>query len=150
MNYSSATIAGNLTRDPELRTIPSSGNTVTTFAIAVNKRRGQEDKTSFFEVVVFGKMGENCERFLRKGALVLVSGDLEVEDYETRDGEKRRQVKVIAKEVVFGPRRDSQAGNETEHRSREDYGRGGDQARSEPRREPTTHNSKETEDDLPF
>lgn len=98
-------VAGNLTRDPELRQTPN-GTSVCQFGVAVNRsykdQSGQwAERTSFFDVVVWGAQGENCARYLSKGRAVTVDGRLEQRTYEAQDGSKRSRVEIIADNVVF-------------------------------------------------
>ncbi len=99
---STVTLVGNLTRDPELR-FTNSGMAVTTCGMAVNFRRQRngewEEETSFFNVTLFGEMGENAAESLSKGSRVLVSGRLQQRSWETQDGDKRSTVEVIADEI---------------------------------------------------
>ena len=105
-------LLGNLTRDPELRHT-AQGTSVATFGIAVNRTyRGNdgENKTevSFFNIVVWGKIGENCAKFLSKGRPVLIEGRLQNRSYETQDGQKRTVTEIIADNVQFlGSSRDN-------------------------------------------
>ncbi|MBI5904705.1 MAG: single-stranded DNA-binding protein [Deltaproteobacteria bacterium] len=103
-------LAGNLVRDPETRFIPS-GTAVTEFAIAVNSRYRSKatnevkEDVSYFDIVVFGKMGENCAEYLSKGRPVLVEGRLRQRRWEA-DGVKRNKIEILADNVQFlgGPR----------------------------------------------
>ena len=96
-------LAGNLTRDPETRFTPS-GLAVTGFSLAVNHRYKSNNElkkeTSFFDVVVFGKMGETCAEYLSKGRPVLVEGRLRQRSWES-DGVKRSKIEVVADNVQF-------------------------------------------------
>lgn len=102
----SVTIAGNLTRDPELRST-SGGTSVCSLRIANNRRRkdgatGQwEDVPNYFDVTVWGSQGENCAKYLSKGRGVLVLGELRWREWETKDGTKRQAVDINAREVQF-------------------------------------------------
>lgn len=103
--YSKALVMGNLTRDPELRYIPT-GTAVTNFTVAVNRRYtppGGETKeeVSFIPVVVWGKQAENCNQYLKKGSPVFVDGDIRQRSYETPDGQKRSVIEVVANTVQF-------------------------------------------------
>lgn len=103
--YSKALIMGNLTRDPELKYIPS-GTAVVNFTVAVNRRYTSQDgeireETSFIPVVVWGKQAENCNQYLKKGSAVFVDGDLRQRSYETQDGQKRSVIEVVAITVQF-------------------------------------------------
>ncbi len=96
-------LAGNLTRDPETRFLPS-GMAVTSFSIAVNRRYKSnnevKEEVSFFDVSVFGKTGENCAEYLSKGRPVLVEGRLRQRSWEA-DGVKRSKIEVVADNVQF-------------------------------------------------
>ncbi len=96
------TIAGNLTRDPELR-FTTGGKGITVFGVAVERRYQQngewQSKTSFFNVSAWDQLGENVAASLAKGTRVVVTGRLEQREYETRQGEKRSVVEIIADEV---------------------------------------------------
>jgi single-strand DNA-binding protein len=116
MNINRVVLTGNLTRDPEVRTTPS-GLAVCKLGIAVNGRRKNsdgvwEEKANFFNVTVFGKQGENCGQYLKKGRPVAIDGRLEWSQWET-DGQKRSSVDIIADNVQFlgGGRDDAGSGN---------------------------------------
>ena len=105
VSFNRVILAGNLTRDPETRFLPS-GTAVTEFAIAVNSRYKSKttnefkEEVSFFDVVVFGKTGENCAEYLSKGRPVLVEGRLRQRSWTT-DGQKRSKIEVLADNVQF-------------------------------------------------
>lgn len=96
------TVVGNITRDPELR-FTAGGKGVASFGIAVNRRyqvNGEwQEKVSFFNVVAWDSLGENAAASLSKGSRVIVTGRLEQRDYETKEGEKRSVVEIVADEV---------------------------------------------------
>ena len=98
----SVTLVGNLTRDPELR-YTTGGRGVASFGLAVNRRYMQngewQEQVSFFNVVAWGDLGENAAQSLTKGTRIVVTGRLEQRSYETREGEKRTIVEVIADEL---------------------------------------------------
>jgi len=112
-NINRVVLTGNLTRDPELRSLPS-GTAVCSLRVACNTRRkGQggewEDKPNYFDVTVWGAQGENCARFLTKGRPVAIDGRLEWREWEAQDGQKRQAVDIIADSVQFlGGRDDAQ------------------------------------------
>jgi single-strand DNA-binding protein len=114
-NINVVVLTGNLTRDPELRSLPS-GTTVCDMRVAVNTRRKNgatgewEDKPNYFDVKVWGAQGENCQRFLSKGRPVAVQGRLEWREWETQDGQKRQAVDIIAESVQFLGGRDDASG----------------------------------------
>jgi single-strand DNA-binding protein len=115
-NINRVVISGNLTRDPELRSIPSSGTSVCSLRIAVNSRRKDEsgqwvDKPNYFDVTVFGAQGDNCAQYLSKGRPVAVDGRLNWREWE-KDGVKRQSVDIIADSVQFlGSREGGTQGN---------------------------------------
>lgn len=111
-------LVGNLTRDPELKQLPS-GTSVCSLGLAVNDR--VKDKTTgewsdyanFFDIDVFGAQGENCSRFLTKGRQVAIEGRLRWRSWETPEGQKRSKVSVVADNVQFiGPREGGPGGGE--------------------------------------
>lgn len=98
-------LIGNLTRDPELRYIPS-GQAVTTFTLAVNRvytagTGERKEDTSFIRVVVWARRAEVCNEFLRKGSPVFVEGRLQSRTWEAQDGTKRSSIEVVANNVQF-------------------------------------------------
>ena len=104
-NLNRVLLMGNLTRDPELRYIPS-GTAVTNFSIAVNRLytspSGEKKKeTCFVRVVVWGRMAEACGEFLIKGSAVFVEGRLQSRSWEAADGQKRSTIEVVANNVQF-------------------------------------------------
>lgn len=104
------TLVGNLTRDPELKTLPNA--TVCELSVAVNggykDRAGNwQERASFFDVKVWGAQGENCAQYLTKGRQVAIDGRLEQARWETPDGSKRSRVEIIADTVLFVGGRDS-------------------------------------------
>ena len=101
-NDNSVTLVGNLTRDPELR-YTQSGRGVASFGMAVNRRymvnNEWQEETSFFNVVAWGDLAENTAASLTKGNRIVVTGRLQQREYETREGEKRTIVEVVADEL---------------------------------------------------
>lgn len=97
------TIIGNLTRDPEKRTI-STGSEVCSFTVAVNKRRknanGQYD-SDFIRVSAWNRLADNCMMYLKKGYKVCVMGPVSVSVYQTQNGETRAQLEMSADDVEF-------------------------------------------------
>ena len=98
-------LIGNLTRDPELRYIPS-GQAVTTFTLAVNRaymaNTGEKkEETSFVRVVVWAKRAEVCHEYLKKGSPVFVEGRLQSRSWDAPDGTKRSTIEVVAQNVQF-------------------------------------------------
>jgi single-strand DNA-binding protein len=114
-NINRVTITGNLTRDPELRSLPS-GTSVCKLRVAVNSRRKDSssgewvDKPNYFDVTVWGAQGENCANYLSKGRPVAVDGRLDWREWESQEGQKRQAVEIIADTVQFLGSRDSGSG----------------------------------------
>lgn len=108
-NLNRVFLMGNLTRDPELRYVPS-GAPVATFGMAMNRRfvtqQGEKkDEVCFVRVVVFGKQAESVSQHLTKGRLVFVEGRLQYRSWE-QEGQKRSTLDIVADRVQFlgGPR----------------------------------------------
>ena len=98
-------LIGNLTRPPELRYTPS-GTAVADLRLAVNRAyttQGGEKRedTCFLTVVAWGRQAESCSEYLDKGSPILVEGRLQTRDWETKDGQKRNVVEVVAERVQF-------------------------------------------------
>jgi single-strand DNA-binding protein len=114
-NINVVVITGNLTADPELRSLQS-GNSVCKLRVANNTRRKNnatgewEDKPNFFDVTVWGAQGENCARFLHKGRPVAIEGRLEWREWESQEGQKRQSIEIIANSVQFLGGRDDAGG----------------------------------------
>lgn len=108
MNLNKVFIIGNLTRDPELRVIPS-GTSVVTVGVATNrvwKSPSGEKKTDvqFHNVVVFGKQAEIVNQYLNKGSMVMIEGRLQTRNWDAQDGTKRSRTEIIAERIQFGPK----------------------------------------------
>jgi len=104
-NFNKVILVGNLTANPQLKYNPG-GLAVTNFTLAVNtrfysKEQGQKEQVDFFDIVVFGKQGENCANYLSKGRTVLVEGRLATSKWEGKDGITRKKVYVVANTVQF-------------------------------------------------
>ena len=99
--FNHVTLTGNLCADPELRHTPG-GSAVASFAIAVNRTiQDNKQETLFIEVVAWGNMAESIARYLSKGAHVLVAGSLRQETWQTKSGENRKTIKIVASTVQF-------------------------------------------------
>jgi single-strand DNA-binding protein len=103
-DIATATLSGNLTRDVELRTLPS-GADVARLRVATSTRRrtGEEwvDKTNYFTVEVYGAQAGSCEQYLRKGSRVFVDAELDWREWTGPDGKKREAVTFRARQVLF-------------------------------------------------
>ena len=100
-SFNKVLLMGNLTRDPELRYIPS-GTAVAKFGLAVNRdyvdRQSGDKKESvcFVDITVWGKQAETCNQYLTKGRPVFIEGRLEFSSWETKEGDKRTKLEVVA------------------------------------------------------
>ena len=112
-SFNKAILMGNLTRDPELRAIPS-GAPVCNFDLALNRvyttQAGErKEEVCYMTVVVWGKQGEHCAQYLKKGRGAHVEGHLQQRTWTTPEGQKRSKIEVVAERVQFlgdgrGPR----------------------------------------------
>jgi len=98
-------VIGNLTRDPELRYIPS-GQPVASFTVAVNRKYsdqngGKKEETTFLRIVAWAKLAEICNQYLQKGSSVFVEGRLQSRSWQAQDGSKRNTLEIIAQSVQF-------------------------------------------------
>ncbi len=108
MNVNKAIICGNLTRDPEERTLPS-GQPISSFGVATNRvwtnAEGQkQEQAEFHNIVAFGKLAEICNQYLTKGRLVYIEGRLQTRTWESQDGAKRNRTEIVAETMQMGPR----------------------------------------------
>lgn len=104
-------LIGRLTKDPELRFVPSTGMPVTTFTLAIDRNMPKDKKqqaeahgkptADFIRVTVFGKSAENCANFLAKGRMVAVDGSIQTSTFKTPQGETRYTTDVVASRVEF-------------------------------------------------
>src|SRR5579863_5146569 len=108
MYINKAILFGNLTRDPELRALPS-GMNVCSFSVATNRtfkdRDGKkQEQTDFHNVVVFGRQADTVAQYLKKGSTAFVEGRMQTRSWEGKDGEKKYRTEIVADRVQFGPR----------------------------------------------
>lgn len=99
-----AVLIGRLTKDPELKFTPGSGNAVCTFTLAVDRRMPNKDgvrEADFVPIVVWGKIAESSANYLTKGKLAGISGRIQTRSYEAKDGTRRYVTEVVADEVQF-------------------------------------------------
>ena len=135
MNLNKVFILGNVTRDPEVRSLPS-GQQVTNFGIATNRfytdSSGQKQQdTEFHNVVCFGKLADISSRYLNKGSLVLIEGRIKTRNWMNQQGVKQYKTEIIAESLQLGPKGAGTSGNSS-------YGR-------QPSQEPLVQESKQDE-----
>jgi single-strand DNA-binding protein len=119
VNFNRVILAGNMTRDPELR-FTNDGIPVCSFGIAVNRVRSRSEEVDFFNISAWRELGETIANYKKKGDPILVEGRLQYRTWEAQDGSKRSAVDVVADRVEFlGRPGDSDDGASS----------GGDQAR---------------------
>lgn len=114
MYLNKALVIGNLTRDPELRSLPS-GVQVASFGVATNrvykdKNGVKQESADFHNIVVFGRQAETVSQYLRKGSSVLVEGRMQTRSWDSPDGKKNYRTEIVADRVQFGPRNAGSAG----------------------------------------
>tara|TARA_B100001741_G_C16250773_1_gene458417 strand:- start:146 stop:595 length:450 start_codon:yes stop_codon:yes gene_type:complete len=108
MYINKAILFGNLTRDPELKALPS-GVKVTSFGLATNrvwkdKDGNRQDSTEFHNIVVFGRQAETTAQYLKKGSSAYIEGRLQTRSWEGQDGVKKYRTEIVADAIQFGPR----------------------------------------------
>ena len=108
MNLNKVFLIGNLTRDPELRTLPS-GKPVVSFGIATNRIWNDEagkrqQAPEFHNIVIFGKLAEIAKQYLAKGKMVLIEGRIQTRSWAAQDGSKKNRTEIIAERLQLGPR----------------------------------------------
>jgi len=108
MYYNKAIVIGNLTRDPEIKSLPS-GIQVCTMSLATNrvwkdKNGAKQESADYHNVVVFGRQAETAAQFLRKGSSVMVEGRMQTRSWDAADGSKKYRTEIVADRVQFGPR----------------------------------------------
>lgn len=116
MNLNKALLFGNLTRDPELRALPS-GTNLTSFSLATNrvwkdKDGNKQQSADFHNIVVFGRQAETVAQYLKKGSSALVEGRIQTRSWDADDGTKKYRTEIIAERVQFGPKKDG-GGNDS-------------------------------------
>jgi single-strand DNA-binding protein len=108
MNLNKVFILGNVTRDPEVKSLPS-GQQVTNFGMATNRfytdQQGQKkQEAEFHNVVAFGKLADISSRYLTKGSLVLIEGRIKTRNWTNTAGVKQYKTEIIAETMQLGPR----------------------------------------------
>lgn len=108
MYLNKAFIYGNLTRDPELRALPS-GISVCSISVATNrvwkdKNGARQESADYHNVVVFGRQAETANQYLKKGAGVFIEGRIQTRSWDDKDGTKKYRTEIVADRVQFGPR----------------------------------------------
>lgn len=121
-------LIGRLTRDPELRFAPGTGNAVATVTLAVDRRFANKDgqrEADFIPVVIWEKQAESTANYMSKGRLMGVSGRIQTRSYEAKDGTRRYVTEVIADEVQFLEWGNNNGGNNRTNNNNSEFGGGG-------------------------
>ncbi|MDE5830178.1 MAG: single-stranded DNA-binding protein [Clostridia bacterium] len=108
-------LMGRLTRDPEVRYTQTNNTLVATFSLAVNRRfvrQGEERQADFINIVAWGKQGEFCSKYFKKGQQVGVIGRIQTRNWEDDKGQKHYVTEVIAEEAYFADSRRSDSAGE--------------------------------------
>ena len=109
MYLNKAIVIGNLTRDPELRSLPS-GIKVCTFSLATNrvwkdKNGAKQESADYHNVVVFGRQAETVSQYMKKGSSMLVEGRMQTRSWDDKNtGEKKYRTEIVADRTQFGPK----------------------------------------------
>ena len=109
MYLNKAIVIGNLTRDPELRSLPS-GIKVCSFSLATNrvwkdKNGARQESTDYHNVVVFGRQAETVSQYMKKGSSILVEGRMQTRSWDDKtSGEKKYRTEIVADRTQFGPK----------------------------------------------
>ena len=114
MNLNKAFIIGNLTRDPEMRALPS-GQPVANFGVATNRfwtKDGQQQKQAeFHNIVLFGRLAEIAKQYLAKGSIVFVEGRIQTRSWDGKDGQKKYRPEIVGARLQLGPRTGARVAN---------------------------------------
>ena len=139
MYFNKAIVIGNLTRDPEMRALPS-GAQVTSFSLATNrvwkdKNGAKQESVDYHNVVVFGRQAETAAQYLKKGASAMVEGRMQTRSWDDKSsGEKKYRTEIVADRVQFGPRPGgvAPAGSASSPAGKAEKGKGKDSAKEAP------------------
>lgn len=102
-------VYGNLTRDPEMKSLPN-GNKVTTFSLATNRvykdaQGNKQEQVEYHNIVVFGRQAETSAQYLKKGQGVMIEGRIQTRSWDDKTtGEKKYRTEIVADGVQFGPK----------------------------------------------
>lgn len=158
---SNLTIIGNLTRDPDYKTLPS-GTHLCEFAVAINKRwtdgeGNQAEKTIFVDCTAWGKNADNIAQRFKKGKSIFIIGELDMDEWEDKQtGQRRSKLKVVVKEWTFsGGKEDGESGSTQPRQQSRPAGNARQQPPKQGQRSPRDYeaevNGGEVDDDqVPF
>lgn len=126
MYINKAILYGNITRDPELKALPS-GQSVCNFSVATNrtfkdKAGAKQEDVQYHNVVCYGKTADNIKAFMRKGSAIYIEGRIQTRNWE-KDGSKHYMTEIVAEQVQFGPKKagvSEDSGRESENDRQEE------------------------------
>jgi single-strand DNA-binding protein len=131
MYINKAIIYGNITREPELKSLPS-GSQVCEFGVATNrvwkdKNGAKQESVDYHNIVVFGRQAELIKQYLHKGSGVFLEGRIQTRSWDAQDGTKRYRTEIVADRIQFGPKSGGSAGpyepRETSEKSEKSKGK---------------------------
>jgi len=108
MNLNKVFLIGRLTKDPQVKSLPS-GQQVANFGMATDrfyfdKNKQKQQQTEFHNIVMFGKLAEIASQYLKKGSLVMIDGRLQTRSWEDSSGNKRSRTEIVTERMQLGPR----------------------------------------------
>lgn len=108
MYLNKAIVYGNLTRDPELKSLPS-GTAVCSFSLATNrvwkdKTGAKQESVDYHNIVLFARLAELAHQYLKKGSSAMIEGRMQTRSWDDKDGTKKYRTEIIADNMQFGPR----------------------------------------------
>ncbi len=108
MNLNKIFLIGRLTRDPQIKALPS-GQQVCTFGLATdrfftNKSGQKQQQAEFHNIVLFGRLAEIASQYLTKGGLVLIEGRIQTRNWQDNSGNQRTRTEIVAERIQLGPR----------------------------------------------
>jgi single-strand DNA-binding protein len=121
MNLNKVFLIGRLTRDPEVKTIPS-GQMVCTFGLATNRvwsnpeSKEKQEQTEFHNIVLWQRLAEIASQYLRKGSLVLIEGRLQTRSWDDQSGTKKYRAEIVAENIQLGPKSNFSPNNKVENK----------------------------------
>ena len=144
-----AQVIGNVTRDPEVKTI-GSGQMVASFSVATNsswtdKMGAKQEKSEFHNIVAWGKLAEICQAYVKKGRKLYVEGRMQTRDWEGEDGVKRYRSEIVAENIILLDRSGAPEGGVTYDREQAP-----DAFKPQKQEAPAAEAEEVTLDDLPF
>lgn len=111
MFFNQAIIIGNITRDPELKALPS-GSKIASFSVATNRvwkdaSGAKKEQTDFHNVLVFGHQAETVVQWMKKGSQIMVVGRIQTRSWDDKDGKKNYRTEIVADRIQFGQKPNS-------------------------------------------